>query len=94
MELYHSYRRKLASLLAVEDTGEDKPLIGEDELSEAVEAMGDMAATFDYDSLRFLFESLDGYRLPEKEAALYKEIKEAAAKPDWDRVNELVRKFH
>ncbi len=94
MDLYLSYGRKLAPLLTVEDTGEDKPLIGEAELSEAMEAMGDMAATFDYDSLRFLLESLDEYRLPEKEAALYKEIKEAAAKPDWDRVNELVRKFH
>ena len=43
-------------------------------------------------SRAFTKESLDGYRLPEKEAGLYKEIKTAAAVPDWDKVKELLEK--
>ena len=54
--------------------------------------MSEIAATFDYASLQFIFESLDDYRLPEKEAELYKEIKAAAAVPDWDKVKELLEK--
>ena len=90
MELYLTYAEKLAPLISTEENENDKPSIDSDELAEAFEAMEEMADTFDLDSLQFIFESLDGYRLPEKESALYKEIKEAAAVPDWDKVKELL----
>ena len=90
MELYLTYAEKLAPMLPQEEDMRDKPPIDPAELTEAFEAMSEMAAAFDYDSLQFLFESLDEYQLPEKEAALYKEIKSAAAVPDWDKVKELL----
>lgn len=90
MELYLTYAEKLAPMLPQEEDMRDKPPIDPAELTEAFEAMSEMAAAFDYDSLQFIFESLDEYQLPEKEAALYKEIKATAAVPDWDKVKELL----
>jgi len=90
MELYLTYAEKLSPMLPQEEDMRDKPPIDPAELTEAFEAMSEMAAAFDYDSLQFIFESLDEYQLPEKEAALYKEIKAAAAVPDWDKVKELL----
>ena len=91
MELYLTYAEKLEPLLPKEEEDSEKPPIDPDELAEAFEAIGELAASFDYDSLLFIFESLDGYRLPEKEAGLYREIKAAAAVPDWDKVKELLK---
>ncbi len=92
MELYLTYAEKLSPMLPQEEDTHDKPPIDPAELTEAFEAMSEMATAFDYDSLQFIFESLDEYQLPEKEAALYKEIKSAAAVPDWDKVKELLEK--
>ena len=52
--------------------------------------MKDIAASFDYDSLLFVFKSLDEYNLPKKEAERYKKIKEAAVKLDWEKINSLL----
>ena len=69
---------------------EDKPLITDYDLAEAFDAMKDAAATFDYDTLMFVFESLDEYRLPEKEAERYKKIKNAAADLNWEEIKKLL----
>ena len=91
LELYRSYAKKLKPLIKVEEDNIDKPLIDETELAEAFEAMKDAAATFDYDSLMFMFQSLDEYRLPDDKAKVYKQIKEAAAKLDWATINSLIK---
>ncbi len=90
MKLYLSYAKKLKPLIKTEDDDSDKPLIDKLELDEAFGAMKDIAASFDYDSLLFVFKSLDEYRLPDKSAEYYKQIKEAAEKLDWEQVKELL----
>ena len=90
LKLYRSYADKLKPLIQVEEDNSDKPLIDEAELAEAFEAMRDAAATFDYDSMMFIFQSLDEYKLPNNEAERYKKIKEAASKLDWTTVNKLL----
>ena len=91
LKLYRSYTDKLKPLIQVEEDDSDKPLIDEAELAEAFEAMKDAAATFDYDSLMFVFQSLDEYRLPEGESERYKQIKDAAAKLDWETINSILK---
>ena len=92
LDLYRSYAEKLKPLIKVEDdNSEDKPMIDEAELAEAFETMKEMAAAFDYDSLMFVFQSLDEYKLPENEAKRYKQIKEAAVKLDWTQISELLK---
>ena len=87
LNLYRSYIEKLKPMIKVEKDVSDKPLIDEAELIEAYESMKEVAKSFDYDSLQFIFQSLDEYKLPEEEAKRYKQIKEAAAKLDWEKVN-------
>ena len=91
LKLYRSYAEKLKPLIQIEEDDSDKPLIDEAELAEAFEAMKDAAATFDYDSLMFVFQSLDEYRLPEEESEHYKKIKEAAVKLDWETINNILK---
>ena len=90
MELYLSYAEKLKPLIKVEDDAANKPLIDEAELEEAFEAMKDFAKSFDYDSMQFIFQSLDEYRLPEDKEKIYKQIKIAADKLDWQKITELL----
>ena len=90
LELYMSYAVKLSPLCKVEEDNSDKPLIDDSALAEAFEAMKEIAASFDYDSLMFVFQSLDDYKLPETESERYKQIKEAASKLDWDTINKLL----
>ena len=91
LQLYMSYEAKLMPLLKREDEDDaNKPLISDDELAEAYETMKEMTASFDYDSMMFVIQSLDEYRMPENEVNRYKEIKSAAVKPDWDKIRELL----
>ena len=90
LNFYRSYVEKLKPMIKVEEDVSDKPLIDEAELAEAYESMKDIAKSFDYDSLQFIFQSLDEYKLPKEETKHYKQIKEAAAKLDWEKVNILL----
>ena len=90
LKLYRSYADKLSMLLKPSEEESEKPLITDYDLAEAFEAMKDAAATFDYDTLTFVFQSLDDYRLPNEDAERYKKIKEAAAKLDWETVKQLL----
>ena len=92
LKLYRIYSKELEPLIQTDSEDDnDKPLIDENELSEAYETMKEIAASFDYDSLQFVMQSLDEYKLPEEEAKRYKQIKEAAAKLDWEKINELLK---
>ena len=91
LELYSSYEKKLSPLLKPEEDDSNKPLIDDAELAEAFEAMKEISASFDYDSLMFVIQSLDDYKLPEDKSKIYKEIKNAAAKLDWEKINALLK---
>ena len=90
LEVYRSFAGKLSPLIKSADDDGDKPPISDDELSEAIETLREVSASFDYDSVMFVLESLDEYRLPDEEAARIKAIKAAVAQLDWDKVNSLL----
>ena len=54
--------------------------------------MREVAASFDYDSLMFVLQSLQEYRLPEKDAEQCRKIKEATDKLDWIQIKEYLKK--
>ena len=91
LDLYKTYLEKFKPFIKVEENNSDKPLISETELAEAYESMKEISASFDYDSLMFIFQSLDEYQLPENEIEHYRQIKDAAAKLDWEKINELLK---
>ena len=90
LELYISFDEKLKPLIKTEENDDKKPLIDENSLLEAYEAMKEVASSFDYDSLQFVIQSLDEYKLPEDDAKKFAEIKKYAAKPDWEKVLKLL----
>ena len=90
LKLYRSYAKKLEPLIKSVTSNTNKPLITDYDLKEAFEAIKDATATFDYDTLKFVFDSLDEYRLPDEEAERYELIKKAAADLDWEKINKLL----
>ncbi len=91
LELYISFADRLKPLIPEEKPEEDKPLIEEDALDEAYEAFREFAGSFDYDSMMFTIQSLEEYRLPENETETFKALKDAASKPDWEKVAEILK---
>ncbi|MBQ9480502.1 MAG: hypothetical protein IJU71_13240, partial [Selenomonadaceae bacterium] len=65
----------------------DKPLISDDDLNEAVEALKESAASFDYVGVMFVLDELDGYQLPDAQIDRFKEIRDAASKLDWEALS-------
>ena len=91
LELYRSYAEKLSPLVKKEsDDDTDKPLIEPDALAEAYETLREVAGSFDYDSVNFVLQSLDEYKLPEDDAKKISGIKSAVNKLDWDEVKKLL----
>ena len=93
LKLYRSYIEKLSPLIEnkSEEDNSDKPLIDEDSLAEAFEAMKEAAATFDYDSIEFVLQSLEDYSFPQNETEKIKQIKSAAEKLDWEKIAQLLK---
>ena len=91
LELYISFADKLAPLIKVEVDDTDKPMIDDAQLAEAYDAMKDVAASFDYDNLNFILQSLDEYKLPPEDAEKISAIKSAANQLDWEKIQKLLQ---
>ncbi|MBQ7198431.1 MAG: response regulator, partial [Selenomonadaceae bacterium] len=90
LRLYRTYAEKLSPLIEVEVDDDSKPLIEPDALAEAYETLQEVAQTFDYDTLNFVIQSLDEYRLPDAEREKMKALKDAASKLDWEQIKKIV----
>ena len=91
LDLYKSYAEKLAPLLETSEDDSDKPQISDEELAEAYETLKEVAASFDYDSLNFVLQSLEEYKLPDSEKEKFNLLKDAAAKLDWEKISEQLK---
>lgn len=91
--LISDYRElgKALERLGVE-SGNDKdlPLMPLEKLNEAYDALREIAGSFDYDSVLFVMDSLNGYRIPEEERERFGKLKKAVAKPDWDMIKQVL----
>ena len=93
LALYRTYLEHLAPLRKAgpEQDDSDKPLIDEGQLTEAYDTLRELTASFDYDSMAFVLDSLAGYRLPPEEQERYQAIRQAAAVPDWEKLKEILK---
>jgi len=92
LELYRSYTGSLSMLIPAEDTAQEKAPISPEELTEAWQALAEIVASFDFDSLGYMLGELSGYQLPEADAEKLAQIKKAAAVPDWAALQSLLAK--
>ncbi|WP_173442878.1 response regulator [Selenomonas ruminantium] len=89
LELYRSFAASLSPIIPEADTEEKSP-ISPEELAEAWEAMGEIAVSFDYDSLMYMLGELSGYQLPAADAEKLAKVKKAAAVPDWAALQKIL----
>lgn len=90
IETLEKWQMILAPLCPVSATSPDLPMISGDDLREAYETIREMITSFDYDSIMFVLESLEGYRLPETEQGRYKELRFSANKADWEALRRIL----
>lgn len=72
------------------DDGSTKEPMTAEELQEAYEALKELTATFDYDSVQFVLEDLAGKEPPASEKEHYEAVCKAAKKPDWMELQKLL----
>ena len=91
LALCHECAKALAPLVEKPATDEDsKSPISDEELAEAWQTMADIVHSFDYDSLVYMLEELDGYKLAEKDKEKLTALQQAAKIPDWDKLKKIL----
>ena len=88
LDQYRELIKELEPLNEIEydEASDDRPLISEKDMKEAYTALAEFCASFDYDSVVNIVESLDGYRFPEEEATRFDALKKAVDNFDYDLI--------
>ena len=85
---YRALAKELEPLKDLDNdaAGDDRPIISDRDMKEAYTAIAEFCASFDYDSVVNIVESLDSYRFPEEEATRFDAIKKAVDNFDYDLI--------
>ena len=88
LEEYRALAGELEPLNEIGDEGaaDDRPLISEQDMKEAYAALSEFCASFDYDSVVNIVESLESYRFPEEEITRFDAVKKAVDNFDYDMI--------
>ena len=94
-ELLSQYRElaeELEPLSDIKSTEESdtRPLITEEDMKEAYTAILEFCASYDFDSVVNVVESLDEYRFPEEEATRFETVKKAIDNFDYDMIPGII----
>ena len=82
--------RPVAPAKTASDPDGAKELLTPEELADVYEALKEVAATFDYDSAQFVLEDIAGKEAPESERDHFHAVCQAAKKPDWMALQNLL----
>ncbi|MCR4744156.1 MAG: response regulator, partial [Lachnospiraceae bacterium] len=94
LELYRSYKEKLAALNDDSDNEEneaDKDPISEEDLAEAFDGILELIESIDYETAEELIKSLDNYSIPDNSKDKYLQLKKYASAFDWNAAAELLK---
>ena len=90
---YRAFKESLSKLDEANDDSGKEP-IPEDELRGAYEALKEVIPQMDYDSVEMIIDQLGEYKLPEKDAAIIKDLNAKLKVLDWDGMEELIGKIN
>jgi len=93
INIYRSIFDKLGQIYLKDTDAGDKPLISQEELDEAYEALRELVPQMEYDGIKMLFDELKDYELPEKDRVIFNSLKESLKRFDWDRMEEIMGKI-
>jgi len=89
LEEYEKYKEKLSRLHDETDIS-DKPVISEEELKEAYDALSDVIPQMDYDSVEMIMDNLTEYALPQEDDTKVKEMFKMLRTFDWDGLEAFI----
>ena len=92
--LLDMYRKILEDFSQKGDNGdaedESLPVMDEEKFKEAVDALKEVAATFDFDSVSYIMETINGFRVPTEHKEFIANLKKAVSAANWDEINRLL----
>ena len=88
MNEYRSFREPLAEIFAGND--EDKPEADADLIIAVYEEIKSAAEEMDSDRLEAIFEEMGEYQIPESEEKIWKQLKSAADRFDYESIQSLL----
>lgn len=92
LKMYEALYEELKPLLPSEEEEDPSmPEISEEELDEALATVKDLMASFAYDDIMYVLDEISHFRIPSKLKKRVAAIREAARKPDWDRLKEILK---
>ena len=89
LELYRSCSKLLPMLETADNNDADLPEIDRESLTEAYEAIKELASSFDYNSIKMILAELEKTRVPAELAERHNRLVNAAKKPDWDALKKI-----
>ena len=94
LEMYSEIEKEMSQIpeISGKDKEEDidKPLISEHQLMDAYNTILEVCSMLDYDTLIFILDSVNTYRVSGEDDAIIKKIGKLAYKLDWDGISKLV----
>ncbi len=90
MEEYRNFEGILRDIVGNRENTSDKPEADESIMAEVFEEIRAAAEEMDCDRLEGVFEEMDAYRIPQKDAELYEKLKDAYAQYDYDGIVKLL----
>ena len=90
LQMYRNLGSELEDVLCDREKEEQKPLIGEAQLKEAVATLLEGMETFDFDMAQSVMDQLENYRLPDAFAEKYKKLRILMAEVARDDMIELL----
>ncbi|MCR5249735.1 MAG: response regulator [Lachnospiraceae bacterium] len=88
---FKSFQKPLAAVFA-EKESTDRPVADPDRMADVFRRLREAADEMDCDLIRQVMGELEGYSLPEEDAALWKEMETAAANFDYDSIISCIDK--
>ena len=62
-------------------------------LTDAMQALRELAGTYDYDSVCMVVDELARFRVPDEYGALYDNLTKAVREINWDAIHEITDSF-
>ncbi len=69
------------------------PLIGKEQIKEAIDSIKELSLVFDYDSIKYIIDSISVYRVPDDLNERFSRLKEAINNADWDKIKIVLEEF-
>ncbi len=84
---YKEYLTKLQKIKVEKVVDDSKPIIPDEDLDEAYEALDELVDQMDYDGVNMVLDQLNDYYIPERHRLIFEKIAMAVRMFDWDKMD-------